>query len=198
LAPCIEKSNATYFDTSAFPMCTVSNIGRNRGMSRESDYLCEDFFLFEVNGLLSEDLNMAKGQTSNLPSTLQRSPAKAQRTYAKTLKSAEAEYGRGARASRTAIAALKHGFEKVGDHWEPKREGGPSDPRAKQSSSAKRSNKGETFGGIDVEGHSKAQLQRRAESLGAEAPKSSRKSDIARAIDRKQRQMSRSAKSRQR
>jgi hypothetical protein len=152
--------------------------------------------LFEVSGLLAERLNMAKGQTSNLPSTLQRSPAKAQRTYAKTLKSAEAEYGRGARASRTAIAALKHGFEKVGDHWEAKRERGPSDPRAKQSSSAKRRNQGESFGGVDVEGHSKTALQRRAGALGAEVSKSSSKSDIARAIDRKQRQMTRDAKSR--
>ncbi len=55
-----------------------------------------------------------------MPSTLKRSPAKAQRTYAKTLESAEREYGPGERAGRTAYAAVKHGFRKVGDHWEAK------------------------------------------------------------------------------
>ena len=29
-----------------------------------------------------------------------------------------------------AYAAVKHSFEKVGDHWEPKDEKGPSDERA--------------------------------------------------------------------
>ena len=37
----------------------------------------------------------------DLPGTLQRSPKKAQRTYAKTLESAEEEYGEGEQASRT-------------------------------------------------------------------------------------------------
>ena len=66
----------------------------------------------------------------NLPRTLKRSPAKAQRIYAETLESAEEQYGEGERAHRTAIASLKHSFEKVGDHWERKEEKGPSDPRA--------------------------------------------------------------------
>ena len=36
-------------------------------------------------------------------------------------------------SGRTAIAydALKHSFEKVGDHWEPKAKKGPSDSRAR-------------------------------------------------------------------
>ncbi|MGE5451838.1 MAG: ChaB family protein [Acidobacteriota bacterium] len=55
-----------------------------------------------------------------VPSTLKRSPTKAQRTYTETLRNAEQEYGVGERASRTAYAALKHGFKKVGDHWESK------------------------------------------------------------------------------
>jgi cation transport regulator ChaB len=67
----------------------------------------------------------------DLPGTLQRSPKKARRTYSETLESAEEQYGEGERASRTAFSSLKHSFEKVGDHWEPKDEKGPSDERAK-------------------------------------------------------------------
>ena len=43
-----------------------------------------------------------------LPGTLERSPAKVQRTYSKTLESAEAEYGDEARAHRTAWASVKN------------------------------------------------------------------------------------------
>ena len=60
-----------------------------------------------------------------LPSTVRRSPDKAQRTWAKTHDSAVETYGEGERAHRTAFAALKHEFEKVGDHWEPKGRKGP-------------------------------------------------------------------------
>ena len=74
----------------------------------------------------------------DLPGTLKRSPAKAQRTYAETLDSAEEQYDSEARAHQTAWAAVKHSFEKVGDHWEAKGERGPSDPQSKQSSPAKR------------------------------------------------------------
>ena len=74
-----------------------------------------------------------QGQTkeSELPDTLKRSPKKAQRTFAKTHDSAAEEYGEGERAHRVAFSTLKHTHEKVGDHWEPKDEKGPSDPRAK-------------------------------------------------------------------
>jgi cation transport regulator ChaB len=65
---------------------------------------------------------------SDLPSTLERSPAKAQRTFMKTHDSAVEDYGEGERAHRTAIASLKHSFEKRGDRWVPKHEKGPSDP----------------------------------------------------------------------
>ena len=58
---------------------------------------------------------------SELPSTLQRSGAKAQRTFAKVHDAAAKEYGSEQRAHRVAYAALKHNFEKVGDHWEPKK-----------------------------------------------------------------------------
>src|SRR5919202_2016588 len=65
-----------------------------------------------------------------MPSTLKRSPAKAQRTWAKAHDSAVETYGEGERSHRTAFSALKHTHEKVGDHWEPKDEYGPSDDHA--------------------------------------------------------------------
>src|ERR687895_360993 len=74
----------------------------------------------------------------DLPGTLKRSPKKAQRTYAKTLDSAEEQYDSEERAHRTAWSAVKHSFEKVGDHWEAKDEKGPSDPQAERSGKAAR------------------------------------------------------------
>jgi cation transport regulator ChaB len=68
---------------------------------------------------------------TELPSTLRKSPAKAQRTFAKAHDSAVEQYGEGERAHRVAYDALKHSFEKVGDHWEPKSQKGPSDSRAR-------------------------------------------------------------------
>ena len=62
-----------------------------------------------------------------LPGTLERSPAKVQRTYAETLDSAHVEYDSEERAHRTAWSAVKHVAEKRGDHWELKDEPGPSD-----------------------------------------------------------------------
>ncbi|GLV52917.1 hypothetical protein TBS_34790 [Thermobispora bispora] len=71
-----------------------------------------------------------------LPSTLQRSPKAAQETWIKAHDSAVETYGEGERAHRTAFAALKHSFEKVGDHWEPKSAKGPSDEQAEKSTLA--------------------------------------------------------------
>jgi cation transport regulator ChaB len=71
-----------------------------------------------------------KAKKNELPSTLQRSNAKAQRTFAKAHDSAAEEYGDEGRAHRVAYSAVKHSFEKVGDHWEPKEKRGPSDKRA--------------------------------------------------------------------
>ena len=95
----------------------------------------------------------------SLPSTLRRSPSKAQRTWIKTHDSAVKEYGEGSRAHRTAFAALKHSFKKVGDHWEPKGHKGPSDPRAKKPAREARKGKGETFGGVDYYGGTKGELR---------------------------------------
>ncbi|MBI2702945.1 MULTISPECIES: ChaB family protein [Mycobacterium] len=67
-----------------------------------------------------------------LPSTLRRSSSKAQRTFAKAHDAAAEQYGSEERAHRVAYAAVKHSFEKVGDHWEAKDEKGPSDARAER------------------------------------------------------------------
>lgn len=68
-----------------------------------------------------------KVKKDEIPSTLQKSSAKAQRTFAKAHDAAAKEYGEGERAHRVAFSALKHSFEKVGDHWEAKADKGPSD-----------------------------------------------------------------------
>lgn len=99
---------------------------------------------------------------SELPSTLQKSDDKAQRTYAKALDSAEEQYDDEARAHRVAYAALKHTHEKVGDHWEEKDDYGPSDERA-------------TSGGPNPSGESK-------EGVDANAPKKHLE-DVAKKLD---------------
>ena len=68
--------------------------------------------------------------SQELPSTLERSEKHAQALWSKAHDSAVEEYGEGERAHRTAFAALKHEYEKVGDHWERKAENGPSDRKA--------------------------------------------------------------------
>jgi cation transport regulator ChaB len=82
----------------------------------------------------------------DVPSTLQRSDQHAQEIYKDTLDSAEDQYGDGERAHRTAFAAVKHSYEKVGDHWEPKDEKGPSDAGAEQSGPGSHPTKG----GVDA------------------------------------------------
>lgn len=64
---------------------------------------------------------MPKDSKEDLPDTIKRSPAKAQRTFAKTLESAHEQYDSEERAHRTAFASLKRSFKKVGDRWEPKK-----------------------------------------------------------------------------
>jgi cation transport regulator ChaB len=126
-----------------------------------------------------------KFKQSELPSTLRRSPAKAQRTWKETLDSAEETYGKGERASRTAFSSLKHSFEKVGDHWEPKDEKGASDPKDLSSSASVRRT-GKTHGGVDVVGHTRAELYERARALGVKGRSDMSKSELAEAIAQKQ------------
>jgi ChaB len=67
-----------------------------------------------------------------------------------TLDAAEAQYGPGERARRVAMASLKHTHEKVGDHWEPEAEKGPSDAQAAASGPAARERPQPTAEGIDA------------------------------------------------
>src|SRR5947199_10155268 len=91
----------------------------------------------------------------DLPATIKRSPAKAPRTYAKVFDNAHGQYRSEERAHRTAMDALKHSFEKVGDRWVPKKQKGPSDPQAAQTGRAARNRPKKTAGGVDVEGHTR-------------------------------------------
>ena len=81
-----------------------------------------------------------------LPDKIARSDEKAQRTFAKAHDSAMDEYGDEERAHRVAYAALKHSYEKVGDHWEAKEHAGPSDEQAEGGRDTDRP----TAGGVDA------------------------------------------------
>ena len=120
-----------------------------------------------------------------MPDTLKRSPAKAQRTWAKAHDSAVETYGEGERAHRTAFSALKHTFEKVGDRWQTKKEKGPSDPQAAKGGGSARKG-GKTFGGVDVLGNTKKTLYERAKALGVKGRSSMSKEELGEAIARKQ------------
>lgn len=73
-----------------------------------------------------------KPKKDELPSTLKRSSAKAQRTFAEAHDAAADQYGSEERAHRVAYAALKHSFEKVGNRWLAKKHKGPSDAHAER------------------------------------------------------------------
>ena len=118
-----------------------------------------------------------------LPATLKRSPAKAQRTWIEAHDSAVETYGEVEAAHRVAFAAVKHSFEKFGDHWEPQKEKGPLDPLSRSGGPDA---KGETFGGVDVEGHTRKELHERAQKLGVRGASRMTKADLARAIAKKQ------------
>jgi cation transport regulator ChaB len=129
---------------------------------------------------------MARNDDKDLPGTLQRSPAKARRTYRKAHDSAVETYGEGERAHRAAFSAVKHSFEKKGDHWEPKKRKGPSDPQAARSGKAARKGTGRTYGGVDAVGNSKQELYERAKKLGVKGRSRMTKSELAEAIGKKQ------------
>lgn len=122
-----------------------------------------------------------------MPSTIRRSSSKAQRTWSKAHDNAVDTYGEGERAHRTAISALKHSFEKVEDHWEPKDEKGPSDPQAAKRGRAARAGRGRTYGGVDARGNTKAELYERAKKLEIKGRSRMKKEELAAAVARKQR-----------
>jgi cation transport regulator ChaB len=120
-----------------------------------------------------------KAKSSELPSTLKKSPAKAQRTFTKAHDAAAKEYGEGERAHRVAYSALKHSYEKVGDHWEAKDSKGPSDSQAKGGTRTNRS----TAGGVDANA-SKSHLYDVAKKLGVRGRSSMSKSELVDAIQK--------------
>jgi hypothetical protein len=121
-----------------------------------------------------------------MPSTIGRSSGKAQRTWAKAHDRAVEQYGEGERAHRTAFAALKHTHERKGDRWVAKDEPGPSDPRSKQPTAAKRAGRGKTYGGVDAVGNTRQELYERARRLGVEGRSTMNKGQLAEAIARRQ------------
>lgn len=115
-----------------------------------------------------------------MPSTLARSPKKAQDTWVKAHDSAVETYGEGRRAHQTAFAALKHSFEKVGDHWEPKETKGPSDQQAARGAGRKPR---PTAGGVDASA-SKQHLYQVAQQLNIKGRSLMTKSQLVEAIER--------------
>ena len=115
-----------------------------------------------------------------LPSTLKRSPKKAQETWSKTHDSAVDSYGEGERAHRTAFSSLKHSYEKVGDHWEPKENKGPSDAQAAKSTPSSRRSRA-TAGGVDANA-SKSHLMDVAKRLDVRGRSRMTKDELVEAI----------------
>ena len=125
-----------------------------------------------------------------IPSTLRRSDQKAQDTFAQTYDSAQDEYHDSSRAARTAWAAVKHTHEKVGEHWEPKDENGPSDRRAEGSG---RDSPEPTAGGVNANA-SKEHLHELARKLDVEGRSTMSKDELVAAIDKANQRRTRQAR----
>ncbi len=126
----------------------------------------------------------------DMPGTLKRSPKKAQDTYVAAHDSAVEQYGEGERAHRTAFSAVKHSFEKVGDHWEPKDGKGPSDAKA----AGGRGTKAKTAGGVDANA-SKAHLMDVAKKLEISGRSRMTKPELVDAIQKANARSTRKARS---
>ena len=118
---------------------------------------------------------------SELPSTLQRSEKKAQRTFTKAYDSAMDEYDDEERAARTAWSAVKHSFQKVGDHWE-KKEGGRKGPSDEQAKGGRGTDKA-TKGGVDANA-SKDHLLQLAKKLDVSGRSKMKKKELVDAIQK--------------
>ena len=119
----------------------------------------------------------------DLPSTIERSPDKVKRTYAKTLDKAHEQYDSEERAHRTAYAAVKHVAEKRGDHWETKEGKGPSDPQAAKGGRESRAHPSETYGGVDA-GKPKKELYEDAKRAGIDGRSRMDKRELAKALQK--------------
>ncbi len=129
------------------------------------------------------DDDLTPEQRAELPSTLERSDAHAQALWAKTHDSAVETYGEGERAHRTAFAALKHSYEKVGDHWEPKEHRGPSDPQAARSTREGSAEPRQTDHGVDANA-SKKHLLDLARRLDVAGRSTMSKEELVQALDK--------------
>lgn len=118
-------------------------------------------------------------KSGEIPATLERSDAKAQRTFTKAYDSAMEQYGDEKRAHQVAWDALKHTHEKVGDAWRPKPEHGPSDA---QSAGRKDTNR-PTAGGVDANA-SRDHLYQQARELGISGRSSMNKAQLVEALQR--------------
>ena len=128
--------------------------------------------------------DLTPAQRAELPSTLARSEPHARATWARTHDSAVQTYGEGERAHRTAFAALKHAYEKVGDHWERKAEKGPSDAQAARGTrEGSADGSAPTAGGVDA-GASRKHLYELAQRLGVEGRSKMDRDELVAAIDR--------------
>ena len=128
---------------------------------------------------------------SELPSTIARSGTKAQRTFAKAHDSAAESYdGDEQRANQVAWAAVKHTHEKVGDHWEPKEEYGPSDDHAAEG----RTSPKPTEEGVDAHA-SKQHLYDVAKRLEVAGRSRMTKDELVEAIKKANRKASAEARS---
>ena len=123
---------------------------------------------------------------------MQRSDKHAQAIYRETHDSAVEQYGEGERAHRTAFSALKHSYEKVGDHWERKDEKGPSDKQAAQRGNAARNRPRKTAEGVDANA-SKEHLLEVARRLDIRGRSRMRKDELVEAIMKANRRESRRA-----
>ncbi|MCU1668795.1 MAG: chaB [Blastococcus sp.] len=120
-----------------------------------------------------------QAKPSELPSTLRRSPKKAQRTFAKAHDSAAEEYGDERRANQVAWAAVKHSFEKVGDRW-AKKEGSKKGPSDAQAAGGRNTNR-KTKGGVDANA-TKAHLLELAKKLDISGRSTMKKKQLVDAI----------------
>ncbi|EGD54127.1 ChaB family protein [Gordonia neofelifaecis] len=127
---------------------------------------------------------------SELPDTIKRSSAKAQRTFAEAHDAALREYGSEQRAHRVAYSALKHSYEKVGDHWETKSQRGPSDSR---DESGGPNPSGTSAGGVDANA-SKSHLMDVARRLEIRGRSRMRKAELVDAIEDANRRATRKAR----
>lgn len=127
-----------------------------------------------------------------MPSTVRRSPKKAQRTWAKAHDSAVETYGEGRRAHQTAYAALKHSYQKVGDHWESKRERGPSDEQARRGAGQRTAS---TAGGVDASA-SKQHLYELAKKQDISGRSTMSKSELVEALRKASRRQTARARKR--